>query len=350
MSSEAPIYLDRLASAVGAPHVAWSGGPLVVRPGSAAEVGDVIRVAREVGSAVGLGGETPIEIDLGRMRNVLDLDETSLLLSVQAGVTLEELEELLGERGLTLGALPQISRTRTIGALLAAPRPSEATPRVGPFTAACAGLTALVADGTTIATRVAPRKSTGPDLMHALIGSRGILGIITAATLRLERRGDSHEEAAWALPSIEDALACARALIVRGGRPADLAVTASPAPTLSLVADGPAALVQAEHALAHRIAVERGGRPVPHTPPPLVTAPPYERFAPLETIDQNPPPSSSLRAVGWHAAGAAFVDPERPAAPPPPLHPILAALKRRLDPERRLPLWPGEPGEPGLRR
>jgi FAD/FMN-containing dehydrogenase len=343
--SGAPIHFDRLVSAVGAPHVQLDGETVRVRPGSAGEVGDVLRVAREVGGSLAIGAAAPIDVDLGRMHSVLDLDEASLLVTVQAGLTLEALEALLAERGLTAGALPQISRARTIGAMLSAPRPSEATPRVGQFVAACAGLTALLADGTEITTRVAPRKATGPDLMHVLLGARGTLGIITAATLRVERRGELHEEAAWALPSLEDALACARTLIVRGGRPADLAVAASPAPTLSLVADGSAPLVRAEHALAHLIAGERGGRPVPHTPPPLVTAPPYERFVPMERvaqIDAAPPPSPWLRAIGWHSAGAAFVDPERSDGAVPPLHPIVAALKRRLDPDQHLPPWPGE--------
>src|SRR5690242_18050314 len=97
-----------------------------------------------------------------RMHNILHLDETSLLVTAQAGVTFQALEEELAARGLTLGPLPAWARGRTLGALLAAPRPSEAAPRIGRFTRACAGVQGLLPDGTEIATRVAPRKATGP--------------------------------------------------------------------------------------------------------------------------------------------------------------------------------------------
>jgi hypothetical protein len=53
------------------------------------------------------------------------------------------------------------------------------------------------------------------------------------------------------------------------------------------------------------------------------------------------PASPSLRVVGWHAFGAALVDPERAAAPAPGPHALYVALKRRMDPDGRLAAWPG---------
>ncbi|HEX8951272.1 MAG TPA: FAD-binding protein, partial [Polyangia bacterium] len=125
---ETPFWADRLAHAVGAAHVSAQAGRAVVRPGAPAELCDVVRIAGEVGARVGVGASAGnhggIDVDLSRMCNVLDLDETSLLVSVQAGITVEALERQLAERGLGLGALPPWSRARTLGALLAAPRPS----------------------------------------------------------------------------------------------------------------------------------------------------------------------------------------------------------------------------------
>jgi FAD/FMN-containing dehydrogenase len=341
-AAESPLWLDRLVGAVGAPHVTSDGGRVRARPGSASEVADLLRVAREANVGAGVG-TAPIGIDLSRMCNVLHLDETSLLVTVQAGLTIEALEEQLHDRGLEVPHLPPLSRHRTVGALLAAPRPSEASPATGRFTAACAGLSAVLADGTEIDTRVAPRKATGPDLVHALVGARGTLGVITAATLRIARRAELREEAAWALTTVEDALAAARALLCRGGRPTDLQVAVSPAPTLAVTVYGPRAVVEAERQLAHRTSIEHGGRPVPHTPPPLIPSAPEERAVPLESITRalGRNPSPSVRVLGWHLQGAAIVDPERAPGPTPPAHPLVAALKRRLDPDGRLPPWPG---------
>jgi FAD/FMN-containing dehydrogenase len=337
------IVVERMKSAVGAAHVVPDGERVQARPGSAAEIADLLRVARELDLHIGAGPTTsaPIAIDFARMRSILHLDETSLLCTVQAGVTAEALEAQLGARGLTIGPLPAASRGRTVGALLAAPRPSEASPRVGRFAAACAGVGAVLPDGTEISTRVAPRKATGPDLMHALVGARGTLGIITSATLRLMRRGEHHEEAAWELATVEAALDSARAILVRGGRPLDLAVATAPAPTLSIAVEGPAPLVEAERQLAARVVGERGGRAVPHTPPPLTSAPPWEKALPMASLVVAEGGAPSLRVVGWHSAGAALVDAARPAARPDAPHPLVAALKRRLDPDGRLPAWPG---------
>jgi FAD/FMN-containing dehydrogenase len=333
-----PLYFERLAAAVGEQHATADGGRSRARPGSAAEIADVLRVAREAGVTAGVG-VAPLSLDLSRMKTVLHLDETSLLVTVQAGITAEALDALLQPRGLATALLPAISRSRTIGTLLSAPRPSEASPMWGRFADSCAGIGAVLADGTEISTRVAPRKATGPDLMHALVGTRGTIGVITSATLRLQRRGELREEAAWALPSLKEALACARAILVRGGRPHDLQVALSPAITLSVAVEGPRPLVENERELCHRLALENGGRPVPHTPPPLQTSPPEEKFFPLSSLPSSLP--ASARVIGWHMKGAAAVDPERAPGPTPAAHPLVTLLKKRLDADGRLPPWPG---------
>lgn len=342
---EAPFWADRLAHAVGAAHVAADGARVRVRPGAPAELVDVVRIAGEVSARVGVGIADGIDLDLARMCNVLHVDETSLLVSAQAGITLEALEATLAERGLTLGALPSWSRARTLGAALAAPRPSEAWPRTGRFVQACAGIAALLADGTELSTRVAPRKATGPDLMHVVVGARGALGLITAATIRVQRRQEARLEAAFRLPAMPDALAVARALLVRGGRPDDLWVLADG--TLALRVEGPEPLVHAERALAEELVRARGGEPVRYLPPPRVTAPPYERAVPIDAVDRAVPApgfvGDAVRVVGWHVAGACVIDSARAPEPPrqPPDAALFAAMKARLDPDQRFVSWPG---------
>jgi FAD/FMN-containing dehydrogenase len=343
---EAPFWADRLVHAVGAQHVLSQSGRALVRPGAPAELCDVVRIAGEVGARVGVGlgagNHDGIDVDLSRMCNVLDLDETSLLVTAQAGITFEALERALGDRSMTLGAVPTWSRMRTLGALLAAPRASEASPRLGRFVQSCAGIQGLLPDGTEIATRLAPRKATGPDLMHVLVGARGTLGLITAATLRVQRRQEVRQSAAFKLPSLPAALSAARALLVRGARPVELAVAADA--VVALHTDGPEALVAAELVLAERTARELGGEPVPHTPPPRITSRPYERAVPLESVDaQVAAPDlvgDALRVVGWHAGGACVIDTGRPALPPPSEPPFYALLKKRLDPNDRFVAWP----------
>jgi hypothetical protein len=122
-------------------------------------------------------------------------------------------------------------------------------------------------------------------------------------------------------------------------RPLDMQVAVSPAPTLSVTVEGPGPLVESERELCDRVARDHGGRPVPHTPPPLTPSPPEEKFYPLHALPESA--AASVRVIGWHMNGAALVDPERAPGPTPPAHPLIGALKRRLDPDGRLPPWPG---------
>ena len=56
-------------------------------------------------------------------------------------------------------------------------------------------------------------------------------------------------------------------------------------------------------------------------------------------VPSKVPPS--VRVVGWHMGGAASSIPEARSGPTPQPHPLVAMLKRRLDPDGRLPPWPG---------
>jgi FAD/FMN-containing dehydrogenase len=329
----------RMASAIGDAQVTLERRRLVARPGSAAEIAEVMRVAAEVSLPVGIGSSRGLSLSLARMQSLLDLDETSLLCQVQAGLTASALEERLAPRGLTLGPLAPSSLTRTIGALLAAPRPSEASPRSGRFADACAGVQALLPDRRDIATRVAPRKASGPDLMHVVVGTRGTLGLITAATLRLQRVGERALRSSFHFATVDRALEAARALIVRGGRPRALDVRPNPA-RIELSIDGLQSMVEAERRFAEQIAAETDGQPAEPKLTRDEAAPAYERSIPLECVPAALPGARG-RVIGWHARGAALVDhgrvPEPPAEPP-----LVSALKQALDPDRRLVAWPGD--------
>jgi FAD/FMN-containing dehydrogenase len=327
---------ERLERAVGAANVV---GAATARPGASAEIAEIVRAAAESGARVTFevdekspGGVT---LDLGRMVNVLHLDQSSLLVTVQAGITAARLEEIVSARGMTIGPLPPASIDRTIGALLGAPRPSEASPAHGTFVGRAAAVAGVLPDGIEVQTRLAPRKATGPDLAHALLGGRGALGVITSATLRLRRRGEVREEAAFRFDAPRAALSVARALIVKGARPRDLTVLAEP-PTLLMSFEGPAAVVEAERTLARALALGAGGAPTPHRAPAPWSGRVFERALPLERILETRL-TRTARVVGWHDRGAALVDPAagpaRAAAPDP----LLEAWKRALDPRSTLP-------------
>jgi len=371
MSASAVPLLARLGGVVGGAHVALDGDAsrIAVRPGSASEIVGLLRIAREERALVTVGDREPLpeprarpvlRLDLGRLANVQQLDEASLLVLAQAGLRLGALEARLRERGLTLGPLPPATLARTLGAVLAAPRPSEATPR-GRLLDRCAAVDAVLADGTDLSTRLAPRKATGPDLMHVLLGTRGATGVLTAAWLRLARRPPHRSFAGFAFPAGPSALATARRLLGRGARPAELvlvdaALVAPPLRTalregerelLLGLFDGARELADAEESLLAALA-GAGGRALP---PPLVEGW-FQHQAGATGLAERFVPATDLARAWWerrapslvrglHDAGAALLGDAPPTAPAPDAAHEAAdrareSLRRRLDPDRLL--------------
>lgn len=286
---------------------------------------------------------------------VLHLDETSALVHVEAGVRLGVLAEALSPRGLTLGVLPIESRGRTLGAALSAPRPSEATPRER-LVDRCAALSARLPDGRLIDTRLAPRKATGPDFSHALLGARGENGHILSAWLRLTRRPRHTLYAGFALDGAS-ALRSVRWLLDVGVRPAELMLVDAALATNSLaqaLRDGEVAvLLRLDGARESCVAEERlvladgqasGGRVLP---PPIVEEflarraplPLGEVHVSIESLDDtwNRRPAPSL-LTAFRPAGCALRSQQLPA--PPQISALAQRLRRELTGALRNPAKP----------
>jgi alkyldihydroxyacetonephosphate synthase len=290
----------KLADIVGASHLssapadvdAYGGlAPFaVVWPGSPSEVAGVLRACTDLGVAVGvagggtgvahhwpLGAERPrVVLDTRRMCNILDVDETSLTVTSQSGILVRHLEEALRRQGLSLGPYPAELQVATLGGLLAAPPPSAHSPQTGAFSDGCLGLAVAHADGSTVQTRVAPRRATGPDIARLYVGSRGGLGVITTATMRVYRVPELVIPAAFAFASLEAALAGARELCASGLRPARLRVLGTEQAALELgeagasvpaacvaVLAGPAALVNVQRRMLDAQLSRAGGMELP---------------------------------------------------------------------------------------
>jgi alkyldihydroxyacetonephosphate synthase len=285
-----------LIEIVGATHVSSApadveayGGlepQLVVWPGAASEVARVLKTCTERGVAAGVSaggtratGHWPVPdnrprlaLDTRRMMNILEVDELSLTVHSQCGIQLQHLEQALNQHSLTLGPYPTMLQRHTLGGLLAAPHPAAHSPRTGWLTDACMGVSVAHSDGTVIHTRVAPRRATGPDIARLYLGSRGALGVITTAVLKVHRQPEQRVVVAYALPGLAQAVEAAHVCMVEGIRPArlraldaeqaiqELGEMQPPLPAVLLAAlAGPDALVAAEQKLLDQVLTEAGG-------------------------------------------------------------------------------------------
>lgn len=210
----------------------WPTADVVVWPGSAEEVSEVLKLANKrrvpvvtLGGGAGVcGGLSPIRggivMDIKRMCKVLELDEESLTVVVQAGLIGMELEEYLNRKGYTLGHYPLSIYASTIGGFLACRSAGVLSNKYGKIEDMVIALRVVLPTGEIIETKRVPRRATGPDLMQLFVGSEGILGVITEAALRIHPYPEKRIFTSYRFKDLHAGLEAVRNIFRRGVRPA----------------------------------------------------------------------------------------------------------------------------------
>lgn len=208
----------------------WTGrfvgtASLVVRPGSTAEVAQVVRTCAELGAPIvpqggntGLvGGSVPrsgeVVLHLGRLRYLSDVDERSRQVSAGAGVTIAEVQERARQVGLDYPIDLASRDSATVGGTIGTNAGGMYVGRYGPTRAQVVGLEAVLADGSVISRMSGLIKdNSGYDLASLFVGSEGTLAVVTRARLRLVPSLPARAVALLGLPSLERAVELVAAL------------------------------------------------------------------------------------------------------------------------------------------
>ena len=196
-----------------------------VFPHVEAEVTELVRLANDHRTNITCSRQFATEngasiyLDLAKLNHIARLDETSLTVQVQAGLTATALEAILTPRQLTLGIYCPYVQNKSMGALIASDLHASTSPYYGSLEDSILGVTAVLANGRTIHTRVAPRRATGPDLARILCGSDGALAIITSVVLRMHKQPDTRLLRAYALPNFAASLSAAKMALREEARP-----------------------------------------------------------------------------------------------------------------------------------
>ncbi|MCK6426739.1 MAG: FAD-binding oxidoreductase [Burkholderiaceae bacterium] len=201
----------------------WRGRSLaVVRPGSTAEVAEVVRLCRDAwvplvpqGGNTGLvGGGVPdasggqVLLSLQRLKAVRAIDVANLTMTVEAGCVLQTAQEAAAAQGLLLPLSLASEGSCTIGGNLATNAGGTQVLRYGNARELCLGLEVVTPQGEVWDGLGGLRKdNTGYDLRHLYIGSEGTLGVITAAVLRLYPAPAARLTALARCARLEDAVA-----------------------------------------------------------------------------------------------------------------------------------------------
>jgi FAD/FMN-containing dehydrogenase len=193
--------------------------PVVLRPGSVAEVQAVVRLANETRTAIvpqggntGLvGGQIPhhgeVILSLTRLDKIREIDPVSNTLTVEAGVTLQRAREAAEQADRLYPQLLPSEGSCTIGGNLSTNAGGVAAIAYGIARSHALGLEVVLADGRLLNDLNKLKKNnTGYDLRDLFIGAEGTLGIITAAVLRLVPRPRAVETAFAGVPSPQAAV------------------------------------------------------------------------------------------------------------------------------------------------
>jgi len=259
---------------------------LIVYPETVDHISKILVVANELkipvipvgGGAGTCGGTLPIyggiQLDLKRLDKIIEIDQISMLVRVQAGVIGIDLEEEVNRLGYTTGHTPTSLRASNIGGFIATRSGGSMSSLYGKIEDLTLGLQVVLPDGSIIESKAVPRHSVGPDLRQVFIGSEGTLGIITEATLRLFPIPEERRFRSISFPDVHSGLEAIRKIfragilpsVVRFYDPEDAALSFSMHfefeeghCMLLLAYDGPPRKIDIDEEQSVQICLELGG-------------------------------------------------------------------------------------------
>lgn len=199
----------------------WSGVAggqpcAVVRPASTEQLAAIVAACHQSGRRLTIqggmtgltGGATPddgdVVLSLERMNRVEEFDTQGGTITVQAGIVLQTLCELVEQQDWYFPLDCGARGTCQIGGNVATNAGGNRVLRYGTMRDLVLGLEVVLPDGTTLTMlNKVIKNNTGLDLKHLFIGSEGTLGIVTRVVLKLFPRPQRRHTALCALASFD---------------------------------------------------------------------------------------------------------------------------------------------------
>jgi alkyldihydroxyacetonephosphate synthase len=222
-----------------------------------------------VEAAIGSGYTGAVTLDLSALDRVLEVDRRSRAARIQGGATGPVLEDQLREHGLTLRHFPQSFELSTLGGWIA-------TRAGGHFATLYTHIDDLVESVRAITpageweSRRLPGSGAGPSPDRMMLGSEGILGVITEAWVRVQDRPAFKSSASVGYADFLAAAEAVRALSQSGLHPSNCRLLDAKEVELTSASDRAEALLivgfeSADHAVgawmdrALELAADHGG-------------------------------------------------------------------------------------------
>jgi glycolate oxidase subunit GlcD len=208
----------------------------VVFPNSSAEVQAIVRACRKHGvpfvprgAGTGLSGGALAEgegvvIECSRMKAIREIDGLDRIAVVEPGVVNADLSKATRPYELFYAPDPSSQLACTIGGNVAENSGGPHTLKYGTTTNHVLALEVVLPSGELVTLGSRTGWSSGYDLVGAMVGSEGTLGIVTAATVRLSPIPEAIETLLAIFPEVVSACRAVGAIIESGMVPAALEI------------------------------------------------------------------------------------------------------------------------------
>jgi glycolate oxidase len=162
-------------------------------------------------------------LSLARLNRIKEINREDFVAVVQPGVVTEALQKAVEKRGLYYPPDPASRANSTIGGNIATNAGGPRCLKYGVTREYVLGLEVVLADGTVLQLGGRTHKNkSGFDLARLFVGSEGLLGVVTEATLKLLPLPPFRACLSVGFQSIRDASRALRAIFVAGFLPSAL--------------------------------------------------------------------------------------------------------------------------------
>lgn len=227
---------------------------LVARPRGESEIERLLEWAAGAGAAVipygggtsvvgGVRPEVPsdyagtVTLDTTRLDRVLELDEVSGAARIAAGASGPQLEQQLGERGLTMRFYPQSFALTTLGGWVATRAGGHFATVETHIDDLVESIRAITPSGVWESIRL-PASGAGVSPDRMLLGSEGILGVITEAWVRVRPRPSVRRQGSFLFDDFAEAAEAVRAIAQSGLRPSNCRLIEAEEARFTMAGDG----------------------------------------------------------------------------------------------------------------
>jgi alkyldihydroxyacetonephosphate synthase len=158
------------------------------------------------------GADAVVTVAMDRFDQVLEIDETSRAARIQAGIYGPALESQLRPHGFTLRHFPQSFRFSTLGGWIATRSGGHYATNHTHIDDFVESVRMLTPNGWWESRRL-PGSGAGPSPDRMVIGSEGVLGVITEAWMRIQRRPSFRATAGIVFPTWAAGTDAVRAIV-----------------------------------------------------------------------------------------------------------------------------------------